>query len=116
MPIATHDGPFLGTVESAQASNTSGAGAAGIPAISVSNGTVATLAGGERLMLQNLEATNQLYVRLGGTASATVFHFVIPGNTGAKDGSSPPMMVENWIGIVSVFSAGTPSYMANVLS
>lgn len=35
--------------------------------------------------IQNL-GTNPLYVNLGGTASTTVFHYVLKGGTGNDDG------------------------------
>lgn len=77
---------------------------------------MATLNGGEILVLQNLLA-EPLYVRLGGTASATVFHYVVPACAAAKDGTSPPFYIDNWIGIVSVCkSSATASYVATVLS
>lgn len=36
--------------------------------------------------IQNVGATNVLYVRMGPGASDTVFHKVLKGGTGAKDG------------------------------
>lgn len=36
--------------------------------------------------IQNL-GTNPLFVRLGGTASTSVFHYILKGATGADDGT-----------------------------
>lgn len=63
--------------------------------------------------IQNLD-TGVLYVNLGGTASATVFHVVLKGGTGAKDGTGGTVGQEAgtiFTGAISVFSAGTPSYV-----
>jgi len=88
----------------------------GTPAIGTADGDVATLAGGEILVLQNLLA-EPLYVRLGGTASATFFHYVVPACVADKDGTSPPFYIDNWIGTVSVCkSSSTASYVATKLS
>ena len=86
------------------------------PVIGTAEGTIATLVPGQILVIQNL-SVEALYVRLGGTASATVFHYVIPACSAAKDGSSPPFYIDNWLGIVSVAKvAAEPSYVATVLS
>jgi len=61
--------------------------------------------------IQNL-GTNALFVRLGDSASTTVFHFVLKGGTGNDDGSGGVVSQENGViytGIISV--AGTsPRY------
>ena len=63
--------------------------------------------------IQNLD-TGVLYVNLGGTASATVFHVVLKGGTGTKDGTGGTVGQETgtvYTGPITVFSAGTPSYV-----
>lgn len=63
-------------------------------------------------MIQNV-GTNPLFVRLGDTASDTVFHFVLKGGTGDKDGlggSYEQMKGAIFTGIITV--AGTsPKYV-----
>ena len=82
---------------------------------SIQNSTTALAdSSGRRIAwnIQNLD-TGVLYVNMGGTASATVFHFVLKGGTGAKDGTGGTVGQENGViftGPISVFSAGTPSY------
>jgi len=58
------------------------------PAIVTEAGTaLAAKTSGNRRgwFIQNV-GTNPLFIRLGGTASSTVFHFVIKGGTGDSDG------------------------------
>lgn len=62
--------------------------------------------------IQNLD-TAILYVKLGAGASSSSYNFVLKAGTGAADGTagSFAMMDGNvWRGIVTVASAGTPSY------
>ena len=80
------------------------------------DGTIATLAGGEILVIQNLSAT-PLCVRLGAGATVDIFHYIVPACNVQDDGSSPPFYVDNWIGIVSVIKqSGTTRYMQNKLT
>jgi hypothetical protein len=75
-----------------------------------------TLAAGQIGILQN-QATTALYVRYGGAASLSAYHYVIPACVVIKDGTSPALVIDSWIGVVSVFPAsGTSSYAANVIS
>lgn len=62
-----------------------------VPAIVTSAGT-ALAANSERLgwQIQNT-GTNPLFVNLGGTASASVFHSVLKGSAVAEDGSGGSM-------------------------
>jgi hypothetical protein len=86
------------------------------PVIGTANGTVFTLAAGQIGILQNQDDA-ALYVRYGGVASATEYHYVLPACVAAKDGTSPALVIDSWIGIVSVLAAaGTASYTANVIS
>jgi len=61
---------------------------ANTPAIVTSAGVAladASPAGRAGWQIQNV-GTNPLFVNLGGTASATVYHFVLKGGTGDSDG------------------------------
>lgn len=62
--------------------------------------------------IQNV-GTNPLFVRLGGTASSTVFHFVLKGGTGDSDGNGA--MIAQTTGTVftgAISVAGTtPKYV-----
>ena len=52
--------------------------------------------------------TNPLFVRLGGTASSTVFHYVLKGGTGNEDGTGGSVSEASgavYTGLISV--AGT---------
>lgn len=51
--------------------------------------------------VQNL-GTNPLYVRLGGTASSTEFHFALRAGNAADDGSGGLVVDQSWGGLVSV--------------
>jgi hypothetical protein len=86
------------------------------PVIGTADGTVFTLAAGQIGILQN-QAAAALYVRYGTGASALAYHYVLPACTAPKDGTSPALVIDSWIGIVSVAAAaGTASYTANVIS
>jgi hypothetical protein len=57
--------------------------------------------------IQNCD-TDPLFVRLGGAASATVFHYVLKGGTGADDGTGGSISESHgciFTGLISV--AGT---------
>jgi len=56
------------------------------PAIVTSAGTVLTSDPERKTWsIQNV-GTNPLFVRLGGTASSTVFHYILKGGSGDSDG------------------------------
>lgn len=62
--------------------------------------------------IQNVD-TGALFVKFGPSASTTSYSFVLKAGTGAADGSggSFSMMSGNvYRGIITVASAGTPSY------
>jgi NhaP-type Na+/H+ and K+/H+ antiporter len=83
------------------------------PAIQTSTTALASNPARVAWNIQNLD-TGVLYVCLGGTASATVFHVVLKGGTGTKDGTGGTVGQEAgtiFTGPISVFSAGTPSYV-----
>jgi hypothetical protein len=84
------------------------------PEILTSEGTVLTENQDRRSWhIQNL-GTNPLYVRLGGTASSTVFHVVLKGGTTNDDGEGGTFSESSGLvygGLISV--AGTsPRYVA----
>lgn len=81
-----------------------------IPAIVTSSG-VALASNPYRISwaIQNL-GTAVLYVNLGGTASATVFHFALKAGTGNDDGTGGSVAQEAgtiFTGPISVYSSGT---------
>ena len=83
------------------------------PAIQTSTTALASNPARVAWNIQNLD-TGVLYVCLGGTASASVFHVVLKGGTGAKDGTGGTIGQETGVvytGAITVFSAGTPSYV-----
>lgn len=56
------------------------------PAIQTSAGTVLAANDDRKSwMIQNV-GTNPVFVRIGGTASTSLFHFVLKGGTGDSDG------------------------------
>jgi len=70
------------------------------PAIKTSDGDITTLLPGQKLIIQNCD-TDKLHIRYGTGASTTVFTFIIPACTAQDDGSVPPYVIDDWIGIVS---------------
>ncbi len=86
--------------------------AANVPTIQTSTTALASNPNRIAWNIQNLD-TNVLYVCLGAGASATVFHVVLKAGTGSKDGSGGTVGQENGViytGLITVYSAGTPSY------
>lgn len=80
------------------------------------DGTVFTLAAGEKGVIQNLDDA-AVYVKLGASASSSSFSFVLPAGTAANDGTSPPFQIEDWVGVVSIAAAtGSPRVSAYKLS
>lgn len=78
--------------------------------------TVFTLTPGQIGYIQNLAAA-ALYVKYGSGATTSSFTFIIPACAVALDGTSPPVIIDSWLGVVSVAAAtGTASYLATVLS
>jgi hypothetical protein len=91
---------------------------ANTPAIVTSEGTALDAnANRKGFMIQNV-GTGVIYVRFGAGASATVFHLVLKGGTGDKDGnggSYSQMEGTVYQGIVSV--AGTsPKFVVTELT
>ena len=80
-------------------------GTANTPAILTSAGNaLAANPVRRRWAIQNL-GVNPLFVRLGASASTTVFHRILRAGTGADDGIGGMWEDDTWTGIVSV--AGT---------
>lgn len=85
------------------------------PAIVTSNGTaIAANTSRKSWSIQNLD-TDVLYVRLGGTASATAFHFLLKGGSVADDGLGGLVVDDAWTGLVSVFGT-TPRFVVSELT
>lgn len=62
--------------------------------------------------IQNLD-TGVLYVKLGAGASTTSYSFILKGDTLALDGTGgifPMLAGDVYRGVITVASAGTPSY------
>jgi len=57
-----------------------------VPAIASSAAALAANPNRQGWQIQNL-GTNPLFVNLGGTASTTVFHYVLKASTGNDDGT-----------------------------
>lgn len=80
------------------------------------NGTVFTLAAGEKGFIQNLDDA-AVYVKLGAGASSSSFNLVLKAGTAANDGNGGSVAFEDWIGPVSIAAAtGDPRVAAWKLS
>lgn len=78
---------------------------ANTPAIITAAGTVLALNQSRKVWaIQNL-GTNPLFVRLGASASTSVFHVILKAGTGADDGLGGYFSDDTYTGVVSV--AGT---------
>lgn len=81
-----------------------------------SDGTVFTLAAGEKGFIQNLDDA-AVYVKYGEGASSTSFNFVLSAGTAANDGNGASVSVDDYIGPVSIAAAtGSPRVAAWKLS
>lgn len=75
---------------------------ANTPAIVTATGNALTAnASRKSWRIQNL-GTNALFVRMGASASTTVFHIVLKGGVGADDGNGGIIEDDSWTGIISV--------------
>ena len=80
------------------------------------DGTVFTLAAGQKGFIQNLDDA-AVYVKLGASASSTDFNFVLKAGTAANDGTGGSLWIENYTGVVSIAAAtGSPRVSAWKLS
>jgi len=68
------------------------------------DGSVFTLAAGEKGFIQNL-TTTALYVKFGASASSSSFNFVLKGGTATDDGLGGSREINDWIGVVSIAKA-----------
>lgn len=76
------------------------------------DGTVFTLAAGEKGFIQNLDDA-AVYVKYGATASSTSFNYVLKAGTAANDGLGGVVVIDDWIGVVSIAAAtGSPRVAA----
>ncbi len=63
-------------------------------------------------MIQN-QATAELYIAFGVTASSSVYHLVLKASTGAHDGSGGSISMESGMILgmsITCYASGTPSY------
>ncbi len=63
--------------------------------------------------IQNQDNSHELYIAFGVTASSSVYHLVLKAATGAHDGSGGSVSMETgtvFTGVITCYSAGTPSY------
>lgn len=87
---------------------------ANTPAIKTSTTALAANEARGAFSIQNLDNANVLKVRLGAGASATVFHYILKASTGATVGDGGILSMEDgtvYTGVITVYSAGTPSYV-----
>lgn len=80
-------------------------------AVATAAGVVFTLAAGEHGFIQNLD-TNALAVALGPGASSTLFNWILRAGANASDGTGGDVLIDDWIGSVSVFPLAGGSYIA----
>jgi hypothetical protein len=88
---------------------------AGVPSSSVvrtTDGDVFTLGNGEVGYIQNL-STVALAVKMGTGASPTNLNHLLRGGTGASDGIGASLVIDYYLGVVSVAAmSGSPSFIA----
>ena len=81
--------------------------------LQTSTTVLASNPGRTSFMIQNQDNTHELYIAFGVTASSSVYHLVLPVATGAHNGTGGSVAQENGIvfsGLITCYSAGTPSY------
>jgi hypothetical protein len=82
----------------------------------VANGTAFTIAANQIGFIQN-EDDAALYVKLGASASATDFNYILRASDATDDGKGGSILIDNWIGVVSIFAAtGVPRASAFLLT
>lgn len=77
--------------------------------------TVFTLAAGEVGYIQNTSGTNPLFVKLGASATTSSYNQVLKAGSGAADGNGGVIVIDNYIGAVSV-AGTTPTLIAYKVS
>jgi hypothetical protein len=86
--------------------------ATSVPTVQTSTTALASNTARIAFMIQNQD-TSALKVCFGPGASSTIYHVVLKGGTGAADGTGGSVAQEAgtvYNGVITVFSAGTPSY------
>lgn len=88
----------------------------GVPSnftVATADGTVFTLAAGEKGFIQNLDSADPLAVKLGASASTSSFNFILQPGAAADDGKGGSVTIDDWVGVVSVATiTGTARYIA----
>ena len=80
--------------------------------VATADGTVFTLAEGERGFIQNLDDA-ALAVKLGASASTSSFSMILQAGTAADDGKGGFVMIDDFVGAVSVAAmTGSARYIA----
>lgn len=80
------------------------------------NGNAFTIAAGTIGCVQNCK-DEVLFVKLGTGASATSFNWILRAGDAADDGKGGSIIIDNWVGIVSIFAVSTaPRASAFLLS
>ena len=81
----------------------------------VATATTILAENGERaaFMIQNQDNNYPLKICFGGTATSSVYHLILKACTSAADGTGGTVAMEGpvtFTGIITCYSAGTPSY------
>lgn len=87
---------------------------ANTPAISGNTTALAAKSDRTSFTILNL-STSPLFIRLGASASTTVFHEILPGGSAQDDGLGGRYYNNEYSGVVSVAATGTPRYVVTEL-
>lgn len=79
------------------------------------DGTVFTLAAGEKGVIQNLNNT-AVYVKLGESATSSSFNIVLKAGNAANDGNGGTVIIDDYIGPVSISGVTSTRVSAYKLS
>ena len=82
------------------------------PTVATSTTVLADNPSRQGFKIQNQDST-KLYICLGGTASASVYHYILKAGTGAADGTGGEFSELSGVvftGAITCYSSGTPSY------
>lgn len=86
----------------------------GVDVLSASAVDILAASDYRKSFLVSNQGTSKLYVKLGATASATSWHFVLPPCGSNDDGTGGTVSVDGYVGVVSVISStstGRVSYI-----
>lgn len=84
--------------------------------IATADGTVFTLAAGEKGMIKNLDDAALAY-KLGASASTTSLNGILSAGSVADDGKGGSVVIDDFVGVVSVAAmTGSPRFIAYKLS